>query len=84
MFLIESGCKIKKNREGLTPIHDCCYDYLKKVFYEYGFKEDDFYEQNEDSSAYNPNRIERQIINPEDVSETDFVYFKVLGRGSFG
>lgn len=33
VFLIESGCKIKKNREGLTPIHDCCYDYLKKVFH---------------------------------------------------
>lgn len=23
VFLIENGCKIKKNREGLTPMSDC-------------------------------------------------------------
>lgn len=43
VFLLDSKCKIKKNMEGLTPIHDCCDETLKKIFYQYGFKEDGDY-----------------------------------------
>lgn len=45
VFLLENKCKILKNNEGLTPIHDSCDETLKKVFNAYGFKEDGDYEQ---------------------------------------
>jgi len=39
-FLLENKCKILKNKEGQTPIHDCCDESMKKIFYSHGFKED--------------------------------------------
>lgn len=48
-FLLEEKCKIKKNKEGLTPIHDCCDESLKKIFAQYGFKENDKYDDIGDS-----------------------------------
>jgi len=44
-FLLEKKCKLKMNSEGLTPIHDCSDQSLKKIFYQYGFKEDGDYEK---------------------------------------
>lgn len=43
-FLLENKCKIKINKDGLTPIHDCCDESLKKLFNQYGFKEDGVYQ----------------------------------------
>lgn len=40
-----------KNNEGLTPIHDCCDETLKKVFSAYGFKEDGNYEKTKESKT---------------------------------
>lgn len=74
-----------KNNEGLTPIHDCCDETLKKVFYAYGFKEDGNYEKpKENKTPGVVNRIERKMINSSGITPDDFVYHRMLGKGSFG
>jgi hypothetical protein len=35
---------LKKNKEGKTPIDDCCDEELKQIFFKYGFKEKGEYE----------------------------------------
>ena len=42
-FLLENKCKVLKNKEGKSPINDCCDESLKKVFLGFGFKEDGEY-----------------------------------------
>jgi len=37
-YLLSIYCVVKRNREGKTPIDDCCDDSLKQVFIQYGFK----------------------------------------------
>lgn len=83
-FLLDNKCKIKKNKEGLTPMHDCCDDSLKKIFYQYGFKEDGKYEQFSSEQTKSTNRVERQMINSGGLTVDDFVYHRLLGKGSFG
>jgi hypothetical protein len=39
------NCNIIKNKEGLTPIDDCCEESLKKIFIQYGFKENGEYDE---------------------------------------
>lgn len=83
-MLIENGCKIRRNGQGLTPIDDCCQEYLKKVFHQYGFTENDDYQQNPSLKNINPNKIERQIIGSNGLTHQDFIYYKKIGRGTFG
>lgn len=37
-YLLSIYCTLKKNKEGKTPIDDCCEDSLKMIFTQYGFK----------------------------------------------
>lgn len=68
----------------MTPIHDCCDDSLKKIFYQYGFKEDGKYEQFQSENVRITNRVERQMISSGNLTTDDFVYHRLLGKGSFG
>lgn len=83
-FLLERECKIKKNKEGMTPIHDCCDESLKKIFHQFGFKEDGKYEQYQSENFRVTNRVERQMISSGNLATEDFVYHRLLGKGSFG
>lgn len=69
-----------KNKDGNTPIDECCDESLKKIFVQYGFKEkgdyDDF--KNKEKKIVMINN-KGQSITPE-----DFTYYKMLGKGSFG
>lgn len=38
-YLLSIYCTLKKNKEGKTPIDDCCDDNLKQIFFKYGFQE---------------------------------------------
>lgn len=55
-------CIIKKNKEGITPIHDCSDENLKKIFYQYGFKEDGIYESYPIQSKIS-NKVGRTLIS---------------------
>lgn len=70
----------------MTPIHDCCDETLKKVFLAYGFREDGEYEQHSEKKKPTGivNRIERKMINSAGITPDDFVYHRLLGKGSFG
>ena len=85
-FLLDKNCKLFKNKDGQTPIHDCCEESLRKVFYQAGFKEDMEYGQvgilNKGKGA--SNKVERKMINSSGISTEDFVYHRLLGKGSFG
>lgn len=63
MFLLEKGCKVSKNREGATPITDCCQDYLKRLFYEHGYREDGEYLMHGVPLSAAANRLHRQILD---------------------
>ena len=89
IFLLDNNCKIKKNKEGLTPIHDCCDQSLKKVFYQYGFKEDGKYEEYLNDKLTKTlhttiNKVQHSTINSTGITTDDFVFHKMLGKGSFG
>jgi hypothetical protein len=66
-------------------MHDCCDESLKKIFYQFGFKEDGQYEQFQSGPIKSSsNRVERQMINSGGLTTEDFVYHRLLGKGSFG
>lgn len=44
IHLLSVGCVLRKNRDKLTPIDDCCDESLKKIFEQNGFKENGDYE----------------------------------------
>lgn len=85
-FLLESKCKIMKNREGQTPIQDSCDESIKKVFYSHGFKEDGEYEQAGEASSGKGmvNKVERKMISSAGMKTDDFIFHRLLGKGSFG
>jgi ankyrin repeat protein len=66
-YLLSIYCTVKKNKEGKTPIDDCCDESLKNIFIQYGFKENGDYEEYKDtdkqsSKNYVKNKLEHQII----------------------
>jgi hypothetical protein len=85
-FLLENKAKILKNKEGQTPIQDCCDESMKKIFYGFGFKEDGEYQQVGHGGPVKgvANRLERKVINSAGMTVDDFVYHRMLGKGSFG
>ncbi len=82
-YLLSIYCAIKKNKEGVTPIQDCCDESLKEIFKKYGFEEDGKYE---DFDKGQVNRLKIEMIKQanETLTPDDFIYFRLLGKGSFG
>ena len=87
-FLLESGCRIKRNKDKQTPIHDCSDESHKKIFYMHGFKEDGEYEQfgagKEHRVQAVTNKVEHSTISSVGMTPDSFIYFRLLGKGSFG
>ena len=69
-------------------MHDCCEESLKKIFYQYGFKEDGDYEEyskdKNTNAKHTINRVQHSTINSTGITTEDFVFHKMLGKGSFG
>ena len=80
-YLISINCNIIKNKEGLTPIDECCDDNLKKIFIQYGFKEKGDYD---DYNKTVEPKTQKIVVKKGTITPDDFDYYKLLGKGSFG